>query len=106
MIGQVITAASGYGVEVVTPLGPAFARCHAGAVELVIGIVQLVDPKGGFEAALVECLVVGDQGKSLDEGLYLLPHRRKYGCLLGICGAKAMYSAAPVVVVGRFGLDE
>ena len=51
---QVVSAAGGNGVEVMAPSGPALARSDTGAMELIVGVVHLIDPEHDFRAVLVE----------------------------------------------------
>ena len=106
MVLQVISAACGYYVKRVAPLGPAAARRYAGAVELVVGIVHLIDAEHGLLAAFVKRLVVGHQGQTLYQRLYLPPHFRKNRGAGGVGGAKSVNLAAPIAVVLGFWLYE
>ena len=74
MVLQVISATGGNDVEVVMSPWPTLSRCYTGTVKLIVGIVHLIDSENGFEAALVESLVMCHQRQSLYERLYLLPH--------------------------------
>ena len=42
-------------------------------MEIIVGVVHLIDPEHGLEAAFVETGVVRNQRESLDERLYLFP---------------------------------
>ena len=75
-------------------------------MELVVGVVHLIHPECGFQAALVERLVVCHQGQAFDERLNPLPHFGENRSVLRISGTKAVYLTTPVVGVLRFGLDE
>ena len=82
------------------------ARGPAGAKELVIRIVHLIDAEHGFEAALVKGAVVRHEGQSGDERLDLSPHDGKYGRVVGVLMRKSVHLLTePGVVVG-FGMDE
>ena len=58
VVFQVISAAGGDDVEVVMSSWPTLARCYAGAMELIVGIIHLIDTEYGFQTALVECFVM------------------------------------------------
>lgn len=61
-----------------------------GVVELIIGIVHLVDTHHGFQATLVEGLVVGYKGQTLDEWLYLCPDLGEDRSIVGVLTAEAV----------------
>lgn len=106
MLCQVIAAASGYDVKRMTTFGPDLARGDASAVEIVVGIVHLIDAEDGFQAALVERLVMSHKRKPRYLRLYLLPHFGKNRRTVCIRSAKTMHLTAPVVVILRLRLDE
>ena len=103
---QVIAAAGGYDVKRMTTFGPDLARGDAGAVEVVVGIVHLIDTEDGFQAALVERLVMRHKRKPRYLRLYLLPHFGKNRRIVRVCSAKTMHLTAPVVVILRLRFDE
>ena len=84
---QVKAAAGGSDIEMVGLSGPAFARGDAGAMELVVGVVHLVDAEDGLQAVFVECLVVRHQGKARNERLDLFPDFGEDGGVGGVGGA-------------------
>ena len=106
VILQIIAAAGSNDVEIMAALRPTLARCHTGAIEHVVGIVHLIDTEDGFQAALIEGLVVGHKGKIGNLGLYLLPYLGKDGSILGIISTQAVHLTAPVVVIIWLWLDE
>ncbi len=82
------------------------ARGPAGAKELVIRIVHLIDAEHGPEAALVKGAVVCHEGQSGDERLDLSPHDGEYGRVVGVLMRESVHLLTePGVVVG-FGMDE
>ena len=82
------------------------ARSPAGAKELVIRIVHLIDAEHGPEAALVKGAVVCHEGQSGDERLDLSPHDGEYGRVVGVLMRESVHLLTePGVVVG-FGMDE
>ena len=106
VVGQIIAAAGGDHVEVVTTLGPDSARGDAGAVERIVGIVHLIDAEDGFQTAFVKSLVVGHEGEARYHGFYLPPNVREDGGILRIGGAQAVHHAATEGIILRLGLDE
>ena len=59
-------------------LWKSLARSHTSAVELVIRIVHLITTEYGFQATLIEGLVVGHEGQTLNQGLDLFPNLGEY----------------------------
>ena len=106
MLFQVISAAGSYYIEFVRLSWPTFARCGASTVELIVGIVHLIDTEDGFQAALVKGLIMGYQRQSIDKSLYLLPYFGEDRGILCIFCTKSMHLTAPVIIILRFGLDE
>ena len=101
-------AGLGHGVQLVVWQSSAevAARSPAGAEELVVGIVHLIDTEHGPEAALVKRTVVRHEGQSGDERLDLSPHHGEHGSVVGVFVRESVYLLAePGVVVG-FGMDE
>ena len=103
---QVIATAGGYDVKRMTTFVPDLARGDAGAVEVVVGIVHLIDMEHGFQTTLIESLVVGYERKTGYLGLYLLPYVRKDRGVVSIGGTQTMHLTTPIFVIFRFGLDE
>ena len=103
---QVISAAGGNDVESVMSSWPTLARCYAGAIELIVGKVHLIDTEDSFQTTLVEGLVMSHQRQSLNKRLYLPPHFGEYGCILCIFSTKAMHLTTPVVIILRLWLDK
>ena len=66
------------------------ARGGKGVVELVVGIVHLIDTEDGFKAALIKGLVVGHKRQSLNQRLYLCPHFRKDRSIVSVFMTEAM----------------
>ena len=89
-----------------TTFGPDLARGDAGAVEVVVGIVHLIDTEDGFQAALVERLVMRHKRKPRYLRLYLLPHFGEDRRIVCVCSAKAMHLTTPVIVILWLWLDE
>ena len=106
VIPQVVSTAGGDDVEIMMPFRPSLARGYAGAVEGIVGIVHLIDAEHGFQATLVERLVVGYEREAGYLGLYLLPHFWEDRCIICIGSAQSMHLTAPVVVILRFGFDK
>ena len=102
------TAGLGDGVQLVVGQTAAevAARSPAGAEELVVGIVHLIDTEHGPEATLVKGTVVRHEGQSGDERLDLSPHNGEHGGVVGVLVRESVYFLAePGVVVG-FGMNE
>lgn len=89
-----------------TALGPHFARCHASAVELIVGIVHLIDAEDSLQTTFIKSLVVSYEREPCYLGFYLLPYIGEDRSHFRISGAEAVHLTAPVVVILRFGLDE
>ena len=87
-------------------MGPHFARCHASAVELIVGIVHLIDAEDSLQTTFIKSLVVSYEREPGYLGFYLLPYVREDRSLFRISGAEAVHLTEPVVVILRFGLDE
>ncbi len=106
MARQIVATAGGNDIEGVAALEPDSAGGDAGAVELIVGIVHLIDTEYCFKTTLVEGLVVGHKRETGYLGFYLLPHIGEDGRIFGVGCTQAMYLTAPVVVILRFWLDE
>ena len=101
-------AGLGHGVQLVVGQAAAevAARGPAGAKELVVGVVHLIDAEHGLEAALVEGTVVRHERQPFNQRLDLSPHDGEYGRVGGVLVREAVHALAePCVVVG-FGMDE
>lgn len=108
MVRHRAAAGLGHGVQLVVWQSSAevAARSPTGAIELIIGIVHLIDAEHGLEATLVEGTVVRHQRQTFDQRLYLSPHHGEYGRVVSVLVREAVYFLAePGVVVG-FGMDE
>ena len=81
-------------------------RRPKGAKELVVGIIHLITTEDGFQTALVERLVVGNERQSFYQRLYLSPHLGKDGSLLSIVSRKTMHPTTSIIIIVGFGLDE
>ena len=106
MLCQVIATAGYYNVKRMTTFGPDLARGDASAVEVVVGIVHLIDAEDGFQAALVERLVMCHKRKPRYLRLNLLPYFGEDRRTVCIRSAKTMHLTAPVVVILWLWLDE
>ena len=103
VVHEVISAGCRDGLELMVgePASEMLPGSRQGVVELVVGIIHLIDTEHGLEAALVETGVVRNQRESLDERPYLLPDIWEYRCIFSILRPKAVYPPAePLVVVG------
>ena len=58
MASQVVSASGSGGGEIIGFSRPSLARCDAGAMELIVRVIHLIDTKNGFQAAFVEGFVV------------------------------------------------
>ena len=72
-----------------TALGPHFARCHASAVELIVGIVHLIDAEDSLQTTFIKSLVVSYEREPGYLGFYLLPYDREDWSFFSISGAEA-----------------
>ena len=79
VLGEVVTAIGGYGLELM--VGEESAQLSsggtAGAVEFVVGIFHLIHLEYGLQAAFVEGGVVGNQGQTFYLGRNLCPDFRE-----------------------------
>lgn len=103
-----VAAGGGDGVELV--VGEAAAEVASGGgegvVELVVGVVHLVDSEDGFEAAFVETAVVGDEREAFDLVLNLLPDYGEDRGVFGVFFGEAVDLLAEPLVVFGLGVDE
>ena len=91
MILQTIAACSRYSVQLVIGQVAEFATGgQERVVELIVGIVHLIDVEDGFQAAFIEGLVVGHKGQASYQRLYLRPNLRKYWGFICVLPAKPM----------------
>ena len=79
-------------------------RRNAGAMELVIRIVHLIDTEDCFEAAFVKSFVVGYERQTFNDWLNLRPHFWEDRSILGVFCRLTLYLTAQVVVVFRLWL--
>ena len=91
---------------VVLCLWECFARSDAGAVERIIRVVHLVSAEDGLQTTLIESLVMGYEGKSLDQWLYLLPNFREDRGILCILTRETMHLGIPIVIVVGLWFDQ
>ena len=88
------------------PLWECFARSDAGAVERIIRIVHLVSAEDSLQTTLIECLVMGYEGKPLDQWLYLFPDFREDGGILCVLTCETMHLGTPIIIIIGLRLDE
>ena len=102
------TAGGGHGVQLVVGQAAAevAARSPAGAKELVVGVVHLIDAEHGPEAAFVKGTVVRHERQPFNQRLDLSPHDGEYGRVVGVLVREAVHALAKPCVVVRLGLDE
>jgi hypothetical protein len=107
VIGEVITAVFRYCMQLmVGQLWKSLAGSHTSTVELVIRIVHLIATEDGFQATLIESLVMGHEGKALYQWLYLFPDNGEYGGLLGVLACQSMNLGTPIIIIVRLWLDQ
>jgi len=82
------------------------ARSDAGAVERIIRIVHLVSAEDSLQTTLIECLVMGYEGKPLDQWLYLFPDFREDGGILCILTCETMNLGTPIIIIIGLRLDQ
>jgi hypothetical protein len=103
---QLITASSCDGMQLmVLCLWECLARSDAGAVEWIIRVVHLVSAEDSLQTTLIESLVMGYEGKSLDQWLYLLPNFREDGGILCVLTRETMYLTTPIIIIIGLRLD-
>lgn len=107
MLFQVVSAEGGHGVQLVV-LRPREGAAGGAqrVIEIIVGIVHLVDPEGGFQAALIECLVVGHEGESLDQRSHLCPYLAEHGRIVCVLAGESVHLCAEIAVIVGLRLDE
>ena len=107
MVQKVISTGCRNGLELM--VGEKSAKMMPGGpegiIKNVVRVVHLVNPEDRFEAALVEGSMMGNQGKTFDQGYDLLPYIREYRCILRIFGSESMDFLAEPLVMLRFRTD-
>ena len=91
---------------VVLCLRECLARSDAGAVERIIRIIHLVSAKDGLQTTLIECFIMGYEGKSLDQWLYLFPDFREDGGVLCVLTRETMHLGTPIIIIIGLRLDQ
>ena len=77
-----------------------------GAVERVVGVIQVVGPVGGDEAAAIEGGVVCHEWQVAHQWLELFPHFVESGSISGVVGGDVVYCNVVGEVVVGVGFDE
>ena len=108
VVHELISAGCCDGLELMVrkPAAEVSSGSREGVVELIVGIVHLIDTEHGLEAPLVETGVVRNEREPLDERFYFLPDVWEYRCIFGVLRAKPVYLPAEPLVVLRLGVDE
>ena len=75
-------------------------------MELIVGIVHLIDAEHLLETALIEWTVMSNQRQPLYKRLYLLPYIRKDRSVLRVLWTQAVDVLAEPSVVLRLRMDE
>ena len=100
VVRQVVTTGSSNGLQLVIREVAELATGDAkGIVELIVGIVHLIDAEHRFQTSFVKRFVVGNKWQALDKRLYLCPHLREHRSIVGVGTAKAMHSATPIIII-------
>ena len=101
VLGEVVTAIGGYGLELM--IGEERAQLSsggtAGAVEFVAGIFHPVHLEYCLEAAFVEGGVVGYQGQPLYLGRNLCPDFREDICIHRVFQGQTVNPGVPIRVI-------
>jgi len=107
MVLQVVATFCGNGMQLMIRQ---IFKCPTGGrqrvVELIVGVVHLIDTEHGLQAAFVKRLVVGHKWKTFYQRLYLCPHLGEHGRIIGIFAAETMNLTAPIVIIVRLRLDK
>ena len=108
VVHEVISAGCCDGLELMVgePAAEVTSGSREGVVELIVGIVHLIDTEHGLEAPFVETGVVRNEGEALDERFNLLPDVWEYRCIFGVFRPKSVNLLAEPLVVLRLGVDE
>ena len=108
VVGHRASACLGHGVQLVVgqPAPEMTARSPASTVELIVGIVHLIDLEHRSEAALIEGAVVCHQGQPFNQRLNLPPHHGEDGGVVGVLVRETVNLLAKLGVVVGLGMDE
>ncbi len=87
-------------------LWKSLARSNACAVKLVIRIIHLVTTEDSLQATLIECLIMGHEGKALYQWFYLFPYFWEHWSLFSILTSEAMHLSTPIIIVIWLWLDQ
>jgi hypothetical protein len=100
VVFEMITTEFRNGMQLVV-LSPwkSLAGSHTSTVEFIIWIIHLVTTEYSLQATLIESLVMGNEGKSFNQRLNLLPYLWEYRCFFGILTSKAMHLRTPIIIV-------
>ena len=104
---EVVAAARRHRLKLMVGQFPAEdpARGATRTVKFVIGIIHLIRPENGAQAALVERTVVRHQRETFDAGCYLGPHLGKQRCACGIFQRQPVNPCIPIEIILRLGAD-
>lgn len=108
VIHEVIAARSGDGLELMVwqLISEVMSGYSKGVVELIVGVVHLIDPEHRLQATFVKAGVVRNQRESLDERLNLLPHIWEHRSIIGILRTQTVDLLAEPLVVFRFRMNK
>lgn len=108
VIHEVIAARSGDGLKLMVwqLISEVMSGYSKGVVELIVGVVHLIDPEHRLQATFVKAGVVSNQRESLDERLYLLPHMWEHRSIIGILRPQTVDLLAEPLVVFRFRVNK
>ena len=108
VIHEVIAARSGDGLKLMVwqLISEVMSGYSKGVVELIVGVVHLIDPEHRLQATFVKAGVVSNQRESLDERLYLLPHMWEHRSIIGILRPQTVDLPAEPLVVFWLGMYE
>ena len=107
MVVQGIATGFSYSLKlVVGQITEGAARGCKRIVELVVGIIHLIDTEYGFQTAFIKRLIMGHEWQTFYQRFYLRPYIREYGGIVCIFVTKTMHLRTPIVIIVRLWLDE
>ena len=104
VIHKVITAGGSDGLELMVRelISEVLSGYSKGVVELIVGVVHLINPEHRLQAPFVKAGIVRNQRETLDERLNLLPHIGEHRSIIGILRTQTVDLLAEPLVVFRF----
>lgn len=101
MVGQVVTACCGHRLKLMVreTMPEITPRCGERIEKDIVGVVHLIDPEDGLEAAFIKAGVVRHNRVVLYEGLDVRPDIREDRCMIGVLRTEAVNLLAEPLIV-------